>query len=175
MGSPDTHSERPREQAEPPTPTPREPDRGIIGRWRQRRVELELARLLRPRHRRALADRLRRAARDANGKRGGLDVLLHYRAAAVRTELLEIAALLEQATDPDPTCVKEIHELLANGDSPLYHPGAHVSELYATLYYVRAGLVRDHAPRLAPRPQITNDRGIGPGCTDAIPRERRMQ
>jgi hypothetical protein len=70
---------------------------------------------------------------------------LHYRAAAVRTELLELAALLEQATDPDPACVKEIHELLANGDSPLYHPRVHVSELHAALYYIRAGLVRGHA------------------------------
>jgi hypothetical protein len=60
-------------------------------------------------------------------------VLLRYRAAAVRTELLEIAALLEQARDPDPAYAEEVHELLANGDSPLYHPGVHVSELYATL------------------------------------------
>jgi hypothetical protein len=77
--------------------------------------------------------------------------LLHYRTAAVRTDLLEIAALLEQARDPDPACVNEIHELLTNGNSPLYHRTVHVSELYATLYYLRAGLGRDHASRRAPR------------------------
>ena len=72
-------------------------------------------------------------------------MLLRYRAAAVRTDLLEIAALLEQSCDPDPASVKAIHRLLANRDSPLYDPGVHVSELYATLYYVRAALERNHA------------------------------
>jgi hypothetical protein len=35
-----------------------------------------------------------------------------------------------------------IHLPLANGDSPLYHPGVHTSELRATLDYVRSGLHR---------------------------------
>jgi hypothetical protein len=74
-------------------------------------------------------------------------VLLRYRAAAARTELLELAALLERASDPDPASVKAIHRLLANRDSPLYDPGVHVSELYATLYYARAGLERNQAAR----------------------------
>ena len=69
--------------------------------------------------------------------------LLHYRAAAVRTELLEIAVTLERAHTPDPACVATLHELLANGcDSALYNPDIHVSELRATLHYVRAGLAR---------------------------------
>jgi len=73
-------------------------------------------------------------------------VLLRYRAAAVRTDLLEIAALLEHARDPDPACVTAIYELLANRDSPLYDPRVHVSELYATLYCVRVALERNQAP-----------------------------
>ncbi len=60
----------------------------------------------------------------------------------MRTELLEIAATLERAQNPDPACVATLHELLANGcDSPLYNPDIHISELYATVHYVRAGLV----------------------------------
>ena len=67
--------------------------------------------------------------------------LLHYRAAAVRTELLEIAATLEHTHNPDPDCIAALHDLLANGcDSPLYNPDIHVSELRATLHYVRSRL-----------------------------------
>jgi hypothetical protein len=67
--------------------------------------------------------------------------LLHYRVAAVRTDLLEIAAMLERSDQPDPACVAELHRLLANGcDSPLYNPDIHVSELRATLHYVRVRL-----------------------------------
>jgi hypothetical protein len=98
--------------------------------------------------RRRIVRSLRRIVRDANDPnwmRREHDVLLRYRAAAVRVELLEIAALLEQTRDPDPACVKAVRELVANGDSPLYHPGVHVSELYAALYYIRAGLVRGHS------------------------------
>ena len=178
MANPDTYSERPHEHAEPPTHTTLDPDRGIIGRWRERRAQRRLERLLRPRARRALAEALRRIANDATDRRhrrGGLDVLLHYRAAAVRTQLLEIAALLEQARDPDPATVREIHGLLANGDSPLYHPGVHVSELYAALYYIRAGLLREHACHPAPRPHVINAKGSQSGGLDAAPGERRMQ
>ena len=64
--------------------------------------------------------------------------LLCDRAAAVRSELLEIAAVLERAQCPDPASIAVLHELLANGcDSPLYNPEIHVSELRATLYDVR--------------------------------------
>jgi hypothetical protein len=104
-------------------------------------------RLVKHRERQRLVRGLRRIAGDAidpNLMRRRHDVLLRYRAAAVRYELLEIAALLEQAQDPEPACVNAIRELLANGDSPLYHPGVHISELYAALYYIRAGLARNH-------------------------------
>jgi hypothetical protein len=67
--------------------------------------------------------------------------LLHDRVAAVRTDLLRIAALLEQAHDPDPACVAELRKLLADGcDSPLYNEELHISELYATLHFVRSRL-----------------------------------
>jgi hypothetical protein len=129
------------------TPDTVERDHRTLQRWRERDTELKRARLVSPRNRRRLARRLRRTARDANERRirPGPEVLLHYRAAAVRVELLEIAALLERAHDPDPDCLNELQLLVANGDSPLYHPGVHVSELYTTLYHVRAGLVRNHA------------------------------
>jgi hypothetical protein len=69
-------------------------------------------------------------------------VLLHYRAAAVRTDLLEIAALLERAHDPDPACIEALRALLANtdGESPLYNTNTPFPELEATLDYVRSGL-----------------------------------
>jgi hypothetical protein len=65
---------------------------------------------------------------------------LRYRAAAVRTELLEIAALLERTDHADPECVGAIHRLVRDGSSPLYDPAVHVSELYSTLAYIRGKL-----------------------------------
>ena len=68
--------------------------------------------------------------------------LLHYRVIAVRSELLEIAAALEIAHDPDPACLTTLHELLANGcESPLYNPDVHISELRAAIYHVRARIL----------------------------------
>jgi hypothetical protein len=69
------------------------------------------------------------------------ELLLSDRGAAVRGELLDIAGMLERAKDPDPRCVAELHRLLSDGcESPLYNPDVHVSELHATLYYVRSEL-----------------------------------
>jgi hypothetical protein len=77
--------------------------------------------------------------------------LLHYRVAAVRTDLLELAAILERAHDPDPACLAALHELLANGcDSPLYNADIHVSELHGTLHHLRT--------ELGPRPNPTRSR-----------------
>ena len=67
-------------------------------------------------------------------------MLLHYRAAAVRTDLLEIAALIEHADTPDPDCVVALRNLLTNRASPLSNASVHVSESYATLDNVRARL-----------------------------------
>jgi hypothetical protein len=70
------------------------------------------------------------------------DVLLQYRVAAIRTDLLEIAAMLEQSNDPDPACIVVLHQLLANdtADSPLYNPETPFTQLEAILAKVRAGL-----------------------------------
>jgi hypothetical protein len=132
----DTPSKWPRPAAEDPAPTTVERDRGIVGR----RLERSRARLVSPRNRRKLAQSLRRTARDANRTRQRYDLLLRDRAAAVRTDLIEIAARLEQAQDPDPARVAAVRELLTQGDSPLYHPGVPARELRATLDYVRSGL-----------------------------------
>jgi hypothetical protein len=143
MANPDTQPERRPEQPEPPTPTAVERRLGVIQRWRERSAERRLARLLRPRERRALVQALRSTAKEATD-RGACphsSVLLRYRAAAVRTDLLEIAAILEHAHDPDPARIAALHDLLANGcDSPLYNPDIHPSELHATLHYIRSGL-----------------------------------
>jgi hypothetical protein len=120
-----------------------EPAPGPLDRWRARRAERQQARLVSARNRRALAQSLRRTAKhavDPDPVRRRHDVLLHYRAAAVRTDLLEIAAMLDRAHDPDPARVAALHNLLRNGDSPLYHPGVPVSELHATLDYIRSGI-----------------------------------
>ena len=121
----------------------RDSERATTRRWRERRAERRRARLVSPRHRRALARMLRGIAKDAvdpNPLRRPLDVLLHYRAAAVRTDLLEIAALLERAQDPDPSCVAALRQLVRDGASPLYDPAVHVSELHTALHYAHAGL-----------------------------------
>jgi hypothetical protein len=59
--------------------------------------------------------------------------------------LYDIAVLLEQATDPDPTCVAAVHRLLSDGcESPLLNPDVHISGLRATVYYLRCGLDPSH-------------------------------
>jgi hypothetical protein len=56
----------------------------------------------------------------------------------VRADLLEIAALLECTSAPDPGCVAVLHRLLTDGcASPLFNRDVHPSELRATLYYLR--------------------------------------
>jgi hypothetical protein len=111
---------------------------------RSRRAARKQARLIGARNRRVIAKWLRRTANRLPGPRPLTRIpesLLHYRAAAVPSDLLEIAATLEHANNPDPACVAALHDLLANGcDSPLYNADIHISELHATLDYVRSGL-----------------------------------
>lgn len=130
--------------AEAPTPTTVERARGILDRSRARQTERKQARLTSPRNRRMLARWLRRTANRTERTHPLTRIrepLLHYRAAAVRTDLLEIATLLEHTHNPDPARIAALHDLLANGcDSPLYNPDIHISELQATLHYVRSGL-----------------------------------
>lgn len=139
------------ERAEPPIRAVMGPTvgrhRSMIERYRDRAAARKRAWLVSARGRRFIARWLRCTAKAAHAPdpvRRRQNVLLHYRAAAVRTELLEIAAMLERAQDPDPACLTQLHGLLANGcDSPLYNPDLHVSELRATLYGVRVGLDSD--------------------------------
>jgi hypothetical protein len=102
------------------------------------------ARRVSARTRRRLVHSLRRLANrqpSSHAARRRFEVLLLDRVAPVRADLLEIAALLEAAPDPDPGCVRSLHRLLTDGcESPLYNPEVHPSELRATLYYVRSGL-----------------------------------
>jgi hypothetical protein len=108
----------------------------ILERWRQHRAD---------RKRRVLVQSLRRTAnrtQDADPIRPHREALLHYRAAAVRTDLLEIAALLERTRTPNPACVATLHTLLTSrSESPLYNPNIDVSELRTALDLARAGLV----------------------------------
>jgi hypothetical protein len=87
---------------------------------------------------------LRRTANralDTDPIRRHREALLHYRVAAVRADLLEIAAILERTQTPNPDCLAILNELLSNGcDSPLYNPRIPVSELHATLDDIRSGL-----------------------------------
>jgi hypothetical protein len=136
MATHDTYPTRAHLPAGAPTHTAINSRVGILECWRRHRAEHK---------RRVIVQWLRRTANrteepDPIARRR--QALLHYRVAAVRPDLLEIAAALERAHDADPACVATLHELLANGcDSPLYNPDVHVSELHATLHYVRAGLV----------------------------------
>jgi len=98
-------------------------------------------RLVSTRNRCALADGLRRAAAPTQPpRRFDCCPILPDRVAAVRSELLELASALKQNTDPDPTSVALIHELLTNGCSPLYNTNIPFSELEATIDRVRSGL-----------------------------------
>jgi hypothetical protein len=119
-------------------------DRSALECYRERKAARKRARLISPRHRRVIARWLRRTARHGHQHHPlarRRETLLHDRVAVVRDELLEIAAILEHASNPDPACIGELHELLANGcDSPLYNPDIHVSELQSTLHYLRVSL-----------------------------------
>jgi hypothetical protein len=98
-------------------------------------------RLVSTRKRGALADGLRRAAAPTQPpRRFDCCPILPDRAAAVRPELLELASALQQTTDPDPSSVALIHELLTNGCSPLYNTNIPFSELEATIDRARSGL-----------------------------------
>jgi hypothetical protein len=133
-----------------PTLATGETGRGIIERRRDRRAARKRTRLTSARNRRVLAQWMRRTAthtQQSHPLTRRSETLLHYRVAAVQTDLLAIASILEHTHDPDPASVAAIHKLLANGcDSPLYNSDIHISELQAALHYIRAGL-RTHTKR----------------------------
>jgi hypothetical protein len=111
---------------------------------------------VKPRTRQKIIRALRRAAaRAATPPPPGRFrvVLLHDRLAPVREELLDLAARLERATDPDPEAVNALWRLLTDGcGSPLYNRSIHPSELAATLYYAKQRLGVDSS-----------------ACDDAVP------
>jgi hypothetical protein len=109
------------------------------------------SRLTSPRNRRRLAASARGAAR-ARSTRSRHVVLLTDRAAAVRDELLELALILEHADHRDASWILAIEKLLTDGcASPLYNPDIHMSELRATLYYLRGRPLREaNPPRVSP-------------------------
>jgi hypothetical protein len=127
--------------------------RGVPRRWRERTAD---------RKRRVLVKWLRRTANHTDPPHPiarRRQTLLSHRAGAVRSELLQIAAALERTHDPNPTTLTELHQLLANGcDSPLYNPDIHISELRATVHYLRAGLLT-HDPHKdsTPPPTTTSE------------------
>ncbi len=68
-------------------------------------------------------------------------LLLVGRVAEVRDDLLEVADLIERAATADPSCLAEVRRLLTSGcDSALYNPDIHVSELHASMYFLRCRL-----------------------------------
>jgi hypothetical protein len=146
MAAPNTYSGSVQLPAEAPARTTGErDDRGMLERWRERSAQRKRRRLVSARSRRVHAQWLRSTANRADDPdpfRRRREALLHYRAAAVRTDLLELAAELERTHEPDPACMAELHDLLANGcDSPLFNAKIAVEELHATIRRVRAGLV----------------------------------
>ena len=103
-------------------------------------------RLVTSRTRHALAEGLKRTAAPTQPpRRFDCCPVLGDRVAAVRAELLELAAALEQTNDPDPASVALIHELLTNGCSPLYNPNLPAADLQATLTRAHAGLAAQAA------------------------------
>jgi hypothetical protein len=121
------------------------------------------------RRRRRLVRRLRRLAaatpaRDPLRRRA--DPWLHERLAAVRVDLSELADALERAVTADPRVLRELQTLVADGcASPLLNPELHVSELYATLYWVRSRLDTSPSPPSVRR----SARGSGPSTRPSSP------
>jgi hypothetical protein len=99
---------------------------------------------LRPKRRRALADQLRRTAAltepPSRLDRITIPVLLD-RVASARVEMLALATAIERATEPDPSCVAIVSELLHDGCSPIYNPSVPGTQLTAALSAARDGLV----------------------------------
>jgi hypothetical protein len=98
-------------------------------------------RLVSPSNRRLLARGLRRTAAPTQPPaRFDPCPIVRDRVAAVRSELLELACMLEHAQHADPASVALIQELLRDGTGPLYNPNAPAADLYTTLNRARFGL-----------------------------------
>jgi hypothetical protein len=109
----------------------------ILPRWRARLSERKRRRLVSMRKRRLLARSMRRVA-DCTPTNSRHVLLLQDRVASVRHELRDLALMLEHADTLDASSVLAVHNLLTDGcESPLYNRDVHISELWATLYYLR--------------------------------------
>jgi hypothetical protein len=141
MATQDTYSGAVHVVAEVPAAATVERGYGHFGRSRERSTERRRRRLVSARHRRALAQGLRRTATPTQPPtRFDVCPILLDRVAPLRPELLQIAAALERTHDPDPISVALIHELLKDGCSPLYNRNVPASDLRAVLRRARAGL-----------------------------------
>ena len=129
---------------QPETPRGGTPRRTRGTRRSERRRTLVVGGLRRVARRSRLAPRGRRS-----------ELLLCDRAEAVRWELLELAALLQAASDPPPEVVAALHELLTDGcSSPLLNADVPSEELSAVLERARAavlGCVQPQESSLAKR------------------------
>jgi hypothetical protein len=143
MANPDPYSKRVRLPVQARIPVTVERGRANLESHRSRRAARHQARLVSARNRRVLAQWLRRTAKlavDTDPIRRRLTCRCTT-APPVHTDLLEISALLERAHDPDPECIAQLHNLLANrtADSPLYNPHTPFTELEAILDQVHTG------------------------------------
>jgi hypothetical protein len=129
---------------------------GLVGARRRR--GRKRARLLSAPEHRILVRWLRRTASRVPARdpfRRRRDVLLSDRVAEARADLLEIAVMLEHVHDPDPASVATLRELLSDGcGSPLYNADVHISELWATLFYVRLRALESRDPDVVGRARL---------------------
>jgi hypothetical protein len=121
---------------------------GITRGLKSRRGRRRGARLVRDRQVRRLVCSLHFVAKRGAGVGiGRRELVLIGRAAAVRTELLQIAALLHQTRAADPEVVRELNVLVSHAcDSPLYNEDVHISELYATVDHALRRLTASTGP-----------------------------
>jgi hypothetical protein len=124
----------------------------LLQSWREQRATSRRATSVSVRHRRALAQGMRAVARAASDHRPPprWGVLLRHRAVPLRMELLEVAAMVERAQEPDVACIAALDSLLRDGGtSPLYNPAIDPRELAQTLNDVRSGLEPDAPSRVS--------------------------
>ena len=124
--------------AQPETPRAETPRQTRGTRWSERRRTRVVGGLRRVARRSRISPRAQRS-----------ESLLCDRAEAVRTELLELAAVLQAASNPPPEVIAALHELLTDGcSSPLYNADVPVEELSARLDRARVAVLGWDRPQL---------------------------
>ena len=128
---------------QPETPRAETPRRTRGTRWSERRRTRVVGGLRRVARRSRVSPRAQRS-----------EVLLCDRAEAIRTELLELAAVLQATSDPPPEVIAALHELLTDGcGSPLYNADVPSGQLSARLERARVAVLQcePQVPSLAER------------------------